>query len=102
MEVKLSNGEFRSSPQAISKQQQPQETIKVRRPTDSDGTESQENKNKTNTSTTIINDYSPKKLKISTLAAAVNDHSEEHHQRIEIKSIPLSKNGPKMVPNGPK
>ncbi len=100
--MKLSNGEFRSSPQAISKQQQPQETIKVRRPTDSDGTESQENKNKTNTSTTIINDYSPKKLKISTLAAAVNDHSEEHHQRIEIKSIPLSKNGPKMVQNGPK
>ncbi len=48
MEVKLSDGEFRSSPQAIySKQKQPQETIKVRRPTDSDGTESQENKNKT-------------------------------------------------------
>jgi len=59
------------------------------RPTDSEETESQENKNKTTTTTTIINDYSPKKLKLSTLAAAVNDHSEQHHQRIEIKSIPL-------------
>ncbi len=94
------NREFRFSPQAISKQQQAQqETIKVR-PTDSDETESQENKNKT-TTTTVINDYSPKKLKTSTLAADVNDHSEQqhHHQRIEIKSIPLVKPEQKTTPN---
>jgi hypothetical protein len=64
-----------------------QETIKVRL-TDSEEIESQKNKNKT--TTTTINDYSPKKLKTSILAAAVNDHPEQqHHQRIEIKSIPL-------------
>jgi len=67
------------------------------RPNDSEETESLKNKNKN--TTTIVNDYSPKKLKTSTLAAAVNDHSEQHHQRIEIKSFPLVKSEQKTTAN---
>ena len=59
-------------------------------------TQTQEDRNKT--TTTIINDYSPKKFKTTILTSATNlSEQQQDNQRIELKSILPVKSKPKIT-----